>query len=76
MCRVIQFHQWQAKEWEERALAATNEGPRAYAWRQEHTRQTLITMCKTAWGDVPALIATGDGAVLAGEPLVECCSRP
>ncbi|KAF9496841.1 hypothetical protein BDN71DRAFT_1430020 [Pleurotus eryngii] len=37
MCRVIQFHQWQAKEWEKHALAATKEGLRAYTWRQKHT---------------------------------------
>ncbi|KAF9496443.1 hypothetical protein BDN71DRAFT_1482196 [Pleurotus eryngii] len=31
MRRVIQFHCWQAKEWETRALATTMEGPHAYA---------------------------------------------
>ncbi|KDQ31598.1 hypothetical protein PLEOSDRAFT_1036768, partial [Pleurotus ostreatus PC15] len=76
MRRVIQFHEWQAKKWEERALAATEEGPRAYAWRQEHTRQTLMMQCRSAWKDVPALMATGEGAVSVGAPLVECCSRP
>lgn len=75
MRRVIQFHHWQAKEWETRALAAVTEGPRAYAWRQEQTRKTLISMCEAAWKGIPALIETGEGAVLADQLLVECCNR-
>ncbi|KAF7423051.1 hypothetical protein PC9H_011215 [Pleurotus ostreatus] len=71
MRRVLEFHRWQAKEWETRALGATTEGARAYAWRQEHTRQTLISMCKSTWKDLSSLIEVGEGAVAAGQPLVE-----
>ncbi|KAJ8701131.1 hypothetical protein PTI98_002092 [Pleurotus ostreatus] len=74
MRRVVQFHTWQAKVWEDRATASTNEGARAYAWRQESTRQTLISMCQTTWRHVDRYMRTGEGAVVPGEALIESCT--
>lgn len=75
MRRVVQFHTWQAKVWEDRATASTSEGARAYAWRQESTRQTLISMCQTTWRHVDRYMRTGEGAVVPGEALIESCIR-
>ncbi|KAL4261314.1 CxC2-like cysteine cluster KDZ transposase-associated domain-containing protein [Pleurotus pulmonarius] len=76
MSRVIKFHQWQADTWETRAIEATLEGHKAYAWRQRQTRLTLIVRCRRSWEGIDGKIQEGEGAVLsAGNSLVECHTR-
>ncbi|KAF9496303.1 hypothetical protein BDN71DRAFT_1468824 [Pleurotus eryngii] len=75
MRRVIQFHQSTANQWLTRANEAETEGARAYAWRQQAVRETLLTMCRETWKDVGQFVEMGEGAVKAGQPLIECCDR-
>ncbi|KAJ8494663.1 hypothetical protein ONZ45_g13153 [Pleurotus djamor] len=71
MRRVVQFHMWQANVWKRRAQEAPSQGAGAYAWRQHDVRQTLADRCKRAWASVETWIKYGEGAVVAGERLVE-----
>ncbi len=76
MCRVIDFHRWQAGIWETRANEVSSPGARAYAWRQRHTRLMLVARSETHWAGVEQLLQSGEGKAVAGEHLVECNRRP
>ncbi|KAF9486724.1 hypothetical protein BDN71DRAFT_1405771, partial [Pleurotus eryngii] len=71
MCRVIEFHKWQAQVWETRANEASTPGARAYALRQQQTKQDLISRCQDTWAGVEWLLQSGEGKAVAGEQLVE-----
>ncbi|KDQ23596.1 hypothetical protein PLEOSDRAFT_1048381, partial [Pleurotus ostreatus PC15] len=71
MRRIIEFHKWQARVWETRANEASTSGARAYALRQQQTRQDLITRCRDTWAGVEQLLQSGEGKAVAGEQLVE-----
>ncbi len=72
MRRILQFHDWQAKIWQERAdRVEASSGAHAYAMRQKHSRQTLASTCTDAWRNVEQYMALGEGVALAGESLAE-----
>ncbi|KAF9491433.1 hypothetical protein BDN71DRAFT_1398332, partial [Pleurotus eryngii] len=72
MCRILQFHRWQAQIWKEHAdRSEVTSGAHAYAMRQRHSRETLVSSCVDAWKDVDQYMSLGDGVAATGKPLVE-----
>lgn len=77
MRRIIQFHTWQAQIWKTRADEADEalSGARAYALRQMHSREQLAATCTNTWRYIDEYMEMGEGAVSAGEPLVEASTH-
>ncbi|KDQ22301.1 hypothetical protein PLEOSDRAFT_163201 [Pleurotus ostreatus PC15] len=71
MQRILQFHTWQAGIWEGRANEASLKGAQSYALRQKHIQQSLASACTESWRNVEGYMSMGEGAVSAGEALVE-----
>ncbi|KIK34338.1 hypothetical protein CY34DRAFT_98209 [Suillus luteus UH-Slu-Lm8-n1] len=62
MRRILQFFDWQATSWDERANQSWSEGPAeregkiAYAQRQAALRRALSVACRSSWEDTCAFI--------------------
>ncbi|KAG2151533.1 hypothetical protein DEU56DRAFT_869093 [Suillus clintonianus] len=62
MRRILQFFDWQATSWDERANQSWSEGPAeregkiAYARRQAALRRALSVACRSSWEDTCAFI--------------------